>query len=248
MQRPHKWIHSMIYSGSRHPARLRRTFDEIDVTDLLHAWPLRPLCSIAVTMLCSRLVRGVGSRRVSAARASSHLKVAITWFCKLTLFGADSLTKWGTFSPPDDEGRFKLNRCDPSRDPTAKCPLWAKSGHQVAYLITSSTWASSAGDTARPSTFAVRILFPAGLRNAVIQKWSIGGNSAGRFAVSCTYSFQPQEKQHDDVPEHLRGRKHMYDVSDEALETVGEKEIVANFTLGSCTGLSECPAWSIWTD
>jgi len=33
-----------------------------------------------------------------------------------------------------------------------------------------------------------------------------------------------------------------YEVSDEALETAGEKEIVANFTLGSCTGLSECPA------
>jgi len=33
-----------------------------------------------------------------------------------------------------------------------------------------------------------------------------------------------------------------YEVSDEALETAGEKEIVANFTLGSCTGLSVCPA------
>jgi len=32
-----------------------------------------------------------------------------------------------------------------------------------------------------------------------------------------------------------------YEVSDEALETVGGKEISANFTLGSCTGLSECP-------
>jgi hypothetical protein len=33
-----------------------------------------------------------------------------------------------------------------------------------------------------------------------------------------------------------------YEVSDEALETAGGKEIAANFTLGSCTGLSECPA------
>ena len=33
-----------------------------------------------------------------------------------------------------------------------------------------------------------------------------------------------------------------YGVSDEALETAGGKEIAANFTLGSCTGLSECPA------
>ena len=33
-----------------------------------------------------------------------------------------------------------------------------------------------------------------------------------------------------------------YEVSDEALETAGGKEIVANFTLGSCTGLSACPA------
>jgi hypothetical protein len=33
-----------------------------------------------------------------------------------------------------------------------------------------------------------------------------------------------------------------YEVSDEALETLGEKEIAAIFTLGSCTGLSECPA------
>jgi hypothetical protein len=32
------------------------------------------------------------------------------------------------------------------------------------------------------------------------------------------------------------------EVSDEALETAGGKEIAANFTLGSCTGLSECPA------
>ena len=33
-----------------------------------------------------------------------------------------------------------------------------------------------------------------------------------------------------------------YEVSDEALETAAGKEIAANFTLGSCTGLSECPA------
>jgi hypothetical protein len=33
-----------------------------------------------------------------------------------------------------------------------------------------------------------------------------------------------------------------YEVSDEALETAGGKEISVNFTLGSCTGLSECPA------
>ena len=34
-----------------------------------------------------------------------------------------------------------------------------------------------------------------------------------------------------------------YEVSDEVLETAGakEKQIAANFTLGSCTGLSECP-------
>jgi hypothetical protein len=32
-----------------------------------------------------------------------------------------------------------------------------------------------------------------------------------------------------------------YEVSDEALETAGGKEMTANFTLGSCTGLSECP-------
>ena len=33
-----------------------------------------------------------------------------------------------------------------------------------------------------------------------------------------------------------------YEVSDEALEIAAGKEIAANFTLGSCTGLSECPA------
>jgi hypothetical protein len=33
-----------------------------------------------------------------------------------------------------------------------------------------------------------------------------------------------------------------HEISDEVLETAGGKEIVANFTLGSCTGLSECPA------
>jgi hypothetical protein len=32
------------------------------------------------------------------------------------------------------------------------------------------------------------------------------------------------------------------EVSDEALEIAGGKDIAANFTLGSCTGLSECPA------
>ena len=32
------------------------------------------------------------------------------------------------------------------------------------------------------------------------------------------------------------------EVSDEVLETAGGKEIAAIFTLGSCTGLSECPA------
>jgi hypothetical protein len=34
----------------------------------------------------------------------------------------------------------------------------------------------------------------------------------------------------------------MHEVSDETLEIAGGKEIAANFTLGSCTGLSECPA------
>jgi len=33
-----------------------------------------------------------------------------------------------------------------------------------------------------------------------------------------------------------------YEISDESLETAEGKEIAANFTLGSCTGLSECPA------
>ena len=32
------------------------------------------------------------------------------------------------------------------------------------------------------------------------------------------------------------------EVSDETLETAAGKEIAANFTLGSCTGLAECPA------
>ena len=32
-----------------------------------------------------------------------------------------------------------------------------------------------------------------------------------------------------------------YEVSDEALETAAGKEIAGNFTLGACTGLSECP-------
>jgi len=31
------------------------------------------------------------------------------------------------------------------------------------------------------------------------------------------------------------------EVSDEALETAGGKEMTASFTLGSCTGLSVCP-------
>lgn len=33
-----------------------------------------------------------------------------------------------------------------------------------------------------------------------------------------------------------------YEASDEALETAGGEEIAVKFTLGSCTGLSECPA------
>jgi hypothetical protein len=32
-----------------------------------------------------------------------------------------------------------------------------------------------------------------------------------------------------------------YEVSDEMLESAGSKETAAAFTLGSCTGLSECP-------
>ena len=36
-----------------------------------------------------------------------------------------------------------------------------------------------------------------------------------------------------------------FDVSDEALEiAAGEVSDKANFTLGACTGLSECPGWS----
>ena len=33
-----------------------------------------------------------------------------------------------------------------------------------------------------------------------------------------------------------------FEISDEALETVGGNEVVGNFTLGACTGLSVCPA------
>ena len=33
----------------------------------------------------------------------------------------------------------------------------------------------------------------------------------------------------------------IYEVSDELLETAGSNETAAAFTLGSCTGLSECP-------
>jgi len=32
-----------------------------------------------------------------------------------------------------------------------------------------------------------------------------------------------------------------YEVSDETLESAGSNKTVAAFTLGSCTGLSECP-------
>jgi len=32
-----------------------------------------------------------------------------------------------------------------------------------------------------------------------------------------------------------------HDVSDEALEAAGGNEVVGNFTLGNCTGLSVCP-------
>ncbi len=32
-----------------------------------------------------------------------------------------------------------------------------------------------------------------------------------------------------------------YDVSDDALETGGGNEIVGNYTLAACTGLSVCP-------
>jgi hypothetical protein len=35
------------------------------------------------------------------------------------------------------------------------------------------------------------------------------------------------------------------DVSDEALESAGgtDQQIVANYTLGACTGISVCPGW-----
>ena len=33
-----------------------------------------------------------------------------------------------------------------------------------------------------------------------------------------------------------------FEISDEALETAGGIEVVGNFTLGACTGLSVCPA------
>jgi hypothetical protein len=34
-----------------------------------------------------------------------------------------------------------------------------------------------------------------------------------------------------------------FDVSDEVLESAAGTEASANYTLGSCTGLSVCPAW-----
>ena len=34
-----------------------------------------------------------------------------------------------------------------------------------------------------------------------------------------------------------------YEVSDEALETVGGNEVAGNYTLAACTGLSVCPGW-----
>ena len=32
-----------------------------------------------------------------------------------------------------------------------------------------------------------------------------------------------------------------FEVSDEALEAAGANEVVGNYTLAACTGLSECP-------
>jgi len=37
----------------------------------------------------------------------------------------------------------------------------------------------------------------------------------------------------------------IHEVSDEALEAAGGNEVAARYTLANCTGLSECPGWSI---
>jgi len=50
-----------------------------------------------------------------------------------------------------------------------RCPLWAKSGHQVTYSITSSA-GEQRGRKIETERFRRPNLFPGGLRNAVIQK------------------------------------------------------------------------------
>ena len=57
--------------------------------------------------------------------------------------------------------------------------------------------------------------------------------------VSQTTGHKGEED--DNAPRRDESDLLIYEVSDEVLETAGSNETAAAFTLGSCTGLSECP-------
>ncbi len=68
------------------------------------------------------------------------------------------------------------------------------------------------------------------------------GNSAGRFAISSRIVFNHRRSNMTKFPSTLNEEDLLTcEVSDEVLETAGGNEIIGNYTLAACPGLSVCP-------
>ena len=111
------------------------------------------------------------------------------------------------------------------------------------YSITSSALSSRAGDTVRPRVFAVRFYSRVVFAMSLSRSEALAGIAQTILQSLARTVLKHRRSNMVKFPSTLE-EEHLLtcEVSDEALETAGGKEIAAIFTLGSCTGLSECPA------
>ena len=111
------------------------------------------------------------------------------------------------------------------------------------YSITSSALLSRAGDTVRPRVFAVRFYSRVVFAMSLSRSEALAGIAQTILQSLARTVLKHRRSNMVKFPSTLE-EEHLLtcEVSDEALETAGGKEIAAIFTLGSCTGLSECPA------
>src|SRR4029453_661599 len=87
-----------------------------------------------------------------------------------------------------------------------------------------------------------RGLFPAVFAISLSRSEALGGIAQPVLRSPARTAFNHRRTKMIKFPSLDEEPLFTYEVSDEVLETAAGKEIAANFTLGSCTGLAECPA------